>query len=82
MAQKLIGLVGTGLGPEISLRQFKEPRVKLVMMKEGDKLVIFHADGTQTEVFENGEHSVPRQDTIRFRLDGTSKKALCFIVER
>lgn len=82
MAQRVIGLCGTGVGPAISLQQFKEPLVQVFNMKDGDKVVVSHADGTETTILENGEHSIPLTSLVQFRLEGTSKRALCFIIER
>jgi len=82
MGQRLIGLIGTGQGPEVSLRSFREPIIQIVGMGVGDKLLVQHADGTITELYENGNHPLPRQLTVRLKLEGSAKKALCFIIER
>ena len=79
MANKLVGLVGPGVGPQICVKRFSKMKARISGLTHGFVEAVLGEERVRIET--NGDHELPPSEWVCFiHKDGLSKNLLCVIL--
>jgi hypothetical protein len=82
MANRMVALVGPGVGPQICTKRLKNLKARVCGLADGSmEIVAFLADGTKTTVtfVVNGLLEIPDAIAVQASHSGPSKRLICEI---
>lgn len=81
MSDRILGIIGPGLGPKVSTARMKRPLLKVVGMKEGMVTVHYGKKGESVKQCVNacGVYPLLPSEHMTVEYEGESKSAVCTI---
>lgn len=80
MADKMIGLVGPGKGPQMRTHGMKNLHTRILNIKDGAVKIL--AGSQEFEFSEAGVYSLPDSPWVSFSHNGTSRHLICTLFSR
>ena len=78
MADRLVGLIGPGIGPELQTHRYRNCSVKLTGLQNGEVEVI--GLGKYLSTTEDGMYDLGRTSNLQFIYHGKNSKAICMVL--
>jgi hypothetical protein len=78
MVERLVALIGPGNGPQVHVKGFREPVLRIRQLTCGGHVVVV-TDGQEQIITESGDHTIPEARWLQCRHVGKSKKLTCVV---
>jgi hypothetical protein len=79
MVERLLALIGPGKGPQVRMKGFRKPILRVRQLTCGGHVIV-KTDGGEKIIDQSGDHELPESGWIQCQHVGKSKKLTCIVI--